>query len=99
MGVNMIDNGRVTLEEPERHSVHCLVDVGICLDSAFEVLVESSSGSTPYGRGYRLDDASKSDMIDLARSVGSCTTCANGYDGSGLTRGFKAVMKVNVLDL
>ncbi|KAL3940070.1 MAG: hypothetical protein SGBAC_005326, partial [Bacillariaceae sp.] len=95
----MIDNGRVTLEEPERHTVHCLVDVGICLDTAFEVLIESSSGSTAYSRGYRLDDDSKSDILSLARSVGSCTTCANGYDNSMLRTGFKAVMKVTVLDL
>mmetsp|Transcript_8859 Transcript_8859/g.21151 ORF Transcript_8859/g.21151 Transcript_8859/m.21151 type:complete len:298 (+) Transcript_8859:69-962(+) len=100
--VNMIDNGLVTLEQPDRHTVHCLVDVGICLDSAFEVLVESSSSSgssTPYSRGYRLDDSSKTDVINLARSIGSCSTCTNGYDSSKLNRGFKAVMKVTVLDL
>ncbi|CAJ1959549.1 unnamed protein product [Cylindrotheca closterium] len=100
--VNMIDNGLVTLEEPDRHTVHCLVDVGICLDSAFEVLVESpnqASSTSAYTRGYRLDDGSKTDMISLARRVGSCSTCVNGYDNSMLNRGFKAVMKVTVLDL
>ena len=94
--VNMIDNGRATLEEPETHSVHCLVDVGICLNSAFEVLISSTEGSTQYSRGYRLDDDSKSDIIDLARSVGSCSTCVNGYDSSMLSKGFKAVMKVRI---
>jgi len=93
--VNMIDNGRVTLEEPDHHSVHCLLDVGICVRSAFEVLVDSPPGaSTTYSRGYRLDDDSKADIISLARSVGSCSTCNNGYDNSMLGSGFKAVMKV-----
>jgi len=98
--VNMIDNGRVTLEEPDSHTVHCLVDVGICVRSAFEVLVDSPPGaSTTYSRGYRLDDDSKADIISLARSVGSCSTCTNGYDNSMLGSGFKAVMKVTVLDM
>lgn len=96
---NMIDNGRVTLEEPDRHTVHCLVDVGICVETAFEVLVESPQAFTSYSRGYRLDDSSKTDIIRLARSVGSCDSCVNGYDNSMLSRGFKAVMKVTVLDL
>jgi len=98
--VRMIDNGRVTLEEPDRHTVHCLVDVGICLNSAFEILIKSEPGaSTTYSRGYRLDDDSKNDILNLARSVGSCSTCVNGYDSSKLNRGFKSVMKVTVLDM
>jgi len=97
--VRMIDNGRRTLEEPDRHTVHCLVDVGICLNTAFEVLVESSGGSTAYTRGYRLDDSSKNDMINLARSVGSCSTCVNGYNNRMLDSGFKAVMMVTVTNM
>jgi len=98
--VRMIDNGLVTLEEPDRHTVHCLVDVGVCVRTAFEVLVFSEPGSsTTYSRGYRLDDNSKADIMSLARSVGSCSTCTNGYDSSKLNRGFRAVMKVTVLDM
>ena len=35
----LLDNGAVrTLEGPQHHSVHCLVDPGICWQSGFEVL-------------------------------------------------------------
>ncbi|KAL3929562.1 MAG: hypothetical protein SGBAC_012155 [Bacillariaceae sp.] len=99
--VNMIDNGRTTLEEPELHTVHCLADVGVCLATQYEVLVKSSSplASNTYSRGYRLDEDSKTSMLELARSVGSCSTCANGYDNSMLNEGFKAVMIATVMDM
>jgi len=97
--VNMIDNGRITLEEPELHTVHCLADIGVCLETPYEVLVESPMGDTPYRRGYRLDEDSKQNMLELVRSVGSCSTCANGYDNSMLNEGFRAVMLATVLDL
>ena len=28
----------VTLQNPEKHSVHCLVDVGWCIDSGYNIL-------------------------------------------------------------
>jgi len=97
--VNMIDNGRITLEEPELHTVHCLADIGVCLNTPYEVLVESPMAETKYSRGYRLDEDSKQDILRLARSVGSCSTCVNGYDNSMLNEGFRAVMLATVLDL
>jgi hypothetical protein len=85
-----------TLERPELHSVHCLVDVGQCNESPFEILSDPLSGDTLYARGWRLDDATKNRIIDLARTVGSCSTCENRQ---GLIQGFRAALNATVLDL
>jgi hypothetical protein len=40
----LLDNSLAkTLEEPELHSIHCLVDVNVCVDSPFEVLIDGQS--------------------------------------------------------
>ena len=53
----------VSLAEPERHSVHCLVDVAPCLASPYEVLYAlpeaSATPNVKHARGWRLDDQSK----------------------------------------
>lgn len=95
----MIDNGLPTLEKPERHSVHCLVDVNSCVNdrSPFEVLVDPMESGQKYMRGWRLDDDSKREMIGLARGVGNrCSTCTG--QGS-LTHGFRAVMNATIVNL
>jgi len=89
----LLDNPSVfSLEEPDRHSLHCLVDVASCYTSPFEMLVASSaelasidtSGSS-YFRGWRFDDAGRQAMVTLGRQVGSealgCSECvADGSD-------------------
>ena len=43
----LLDRPRVkTLENPGAHSVHCLVDVGVCNSSPFELLTPPTSGPT-----------------------------------------------------
>eukprot|EP00980_Cylindrotheca_fusiformis_P002674 scaffold624_cov150-Cylindrotheca_fusiformis.AAC.7 len=76
-----------------------LVDVPVCYNSAFEVLTDPSSEGSLYTRGFRLTDDSKESMLSVARSVGSCGTCVNGYTSSMLATGFRAVMTATVLDL
>jgi hypothetical protein len=85
-----------TLQNPELHSVHCLVDVGRCNGSPYEILSDPFPGETLYARGWRLDDDTKNRIIDLARSVGSCSTCDNRQ---GLIEGFRAALNATVLDL
>lgn len=91
----------VTLQGPEQHSLHCLLDVNSCTNtkSPYEVLIDPSEGETLHARGWRMTEASKKRMIDLGRSVGRvgrCTTCA----GEGkLEKGFRAVFTATVLDL
>ena len=96
--VNMIDNGLPTLEQPGQRTVHCLVDVSLCYTTPFEILTDPVDGSD-YTRGYRLTEASKQPIIELARSVGSCSTCVKGYDSSMLGRGFRAVVNATVVEL
>jgi len=98
---NMLDNGLPTLKQPEQHSVHCLLDVGVCTNDAspFEVLTDPEEVGGTYTRGYRLTDKSKKDMIALGRRVGSCSTCDSGYDNGKQTYGLRAVMKGTVVDL
>jgi hypothetical protein len=92
------------------HSVHCLVDVGICRESPFEILTPPPTGSDTYGIGWRLmeddnnnDDngmSSKDKIVHLARKVGDpdswCSTCFGG----GLEQtGFRATIKARVESL
>ena len=40
----LLDNAQLkTLLTPELHSVHCLVDVGVCRDSGYEILAPLAS--------------------------------------------------------
>mmetsp|Transcript_29109 Transcript_29109/g.55192 ORF Transcript_29109/g.55192 Transcript_29109/m.55192 type:complete len:396 (+) Transcript_29109:589-1776(+) len=96
----------VSLAEPERHSVHCLVDVAPCLASPYEVLFAlpeaSVTSDIKHARGWRLDDSSKDQIIALARGVGriaaspTCTTCTEDSGGS-LDNGFHAGMLATVV--
>jgi len=82
---NLLDNGFIkTLEEPNKHSIHCLVDVGVCETSPYEVLMDPSPGLL-YTRWYRVSENTL--LRDLARSVGTCSTCT----GQGnQVQGFRA---------
>lgn len=97
----LLDTGQLTLEKPDRHSVHCLVDVTVCRNSGFEVLEECTPGSATlacdshtYGRRARLDDAGFNAALALARAEGTpsggCSTCT-GSQGS-LSRGWRATV-------
>jgi len=90
----LLDNPSVkTLEEPDRHSVHCLVDVEQCFKSGFEVLADPEiSGETDYCRAWQLDGNGNDMVIQLAREIGSCSTC----NSSGtLKEGFRATILGN----
>lgn len=102
----LLDNPSVvSLEGPDQHSVHCLVDIASCYTSPFEMLVVPTTTSTMYARGWRLDDAARQKMVALGRSVGNvelgCTTCteANSDGEATLEKGFRAVMKATVTNL
>ncbi|VEU34040.1 unnamed protein product [Pseudo-nitzschia multistriata] len=101
----LLDNPTVrTLEEPFLHTIHCLVDVNSCVSSPFEVLLDPPENSQAtgdvYNRGWRLDEPSKEQAIELARSVGTCTTCPLTNDSENShVKGFRAAMKATILDL
>mmetsp|Transcript_57517 Transcript_57517/g.135045 ORF Transcript_57517/g.135045 Transcript_57517/m.135045 type:complete len:202 (-) Transcript_57517:92-697(-) len=78
-----------TLEGPDKHSVHCLVDVASCYESGFEVLVDPPSGT--YCRGFTLDPNGNDLALAKARETSTCSTCS-GPSGSP-TAGFRATIK------
>jgi hypothetical protein len=93
----LLDNQSVrTLVGPDLHSVHCLVDVERCVATDYEILLDPLPGETLYARGWRLDDATKGRVIELARSIGSCRTCDTP---GGLVQGMRAALNATVLDL
>jgi len=88
----LLDNPSVnTLGEPEKHSLHCLVDVQRCIDSGYSILLPNPAGSPRYGIAVKLDGNGNKQAVQLARSIGrsgSCSTC--GSSSSNLTHGFRA---------
>jgi len=89
----MIDNGLPTLKQPEKHSVHCLVEISVCVDSGYEVLVDVNASE--YERAVELDSTGNTMVRALATQVGGCGTCAN--PNGGQMYGFAATV-VGVLD-
>jgi len=103
MDVFCIDRGTlldkpsvVTLQNPEQHSVHCLVDVGSCIQSGYEILMDPEmSGVEMYSRAYRLDDNGNTKILETAREVGICSTCTG--NGS-LRQGYRATITGTILE-
>lgn len=90
---NLLDAPTIqTLIGPDKHSVHCLVDVDRCTNSGFEILADALTVGGVHGRAYRLDDHGNKLVLSLARSTGSCSTCT----GVGQKHGFRATIKGTV---
>ena len=88
----------MTLQEPNRHGVHCLIDVPQCAATNYEVLLDPAPGMEDpmYTRGFVLDDEGKALVTTLAKEVGVCTDC----DGTGDWEfGFRARIQGTVLEL
>jgi len=81
-----------TLEEPNQHSVHCLVDVERCRVSGYEILVPTISGSPKYGRALSLDDTGNRKVIELARKVGMRGRCTSCNEDGKLEKGFRVTV-------
>jgi len=90
----LLDNPSVvSLEGPEKHSVHCLVDVPQCHKSGYEMLAPPLNGGATYRRAFELDALGNEKVIRHARATGDkaqgCTTCTG--DGS-LKMGYRATI-------
>jgi len=84
-----------TLENPDQHSVHCLVDVPACRNSGFWLLGSNPGGTTKYKSEFRLDANGNAKALELARQEGSkwygCSTCyQTGFVGT--RSGFQATI-------
>ena len=92
----LLDNPSLeTLQNPDKHSIHCLVDVASCRNSDFELLSLEADDDGVHCRAYTLDDTGRSLSVDLARSVGTCSSCDGG---GGQKAGFKALFVGTVSD-
>ena len=88
----------VTLEKPEDHSFHCLLDVSKCVDSGYVVLTDKNEDTGMHCLGYRLDDTQA--VLDAGFAAGQegyCTGCTG--DESKPEYGFRATVKGTVKEL
>jgi len=98
---SLLDNSRIgslSSEGPEAHSIHCLVDIGVCRNSGYEMLSAPTSDEGSFGRAFEFDDAGNAMVLAEARRVGEkgyCTSCTNGEGDQ--VRGFFATA-IGVLD-
>lgn len=89
-----MDNSAVkTLEHPEVHSIHCLVDVGSCVRSGYRILVKDE-GADLYREDVQLDNNGNDMAVVAARTIGKCSTC---YGAGEQREGFGATV-IGTLD-
>ncbi len=93
----LLDNPSLTtLDHPQDHTVHCLVDVDSCWRSGFELLRDPAGSYEASGihcRAFQLDKNGNELALSFARATGKkggCTTCTGGADG--LVKGMRATM-------
>ena len=84
---NLFDNPRLlTLENPENHTVHCLVDLDFCVNSGYNILLPNpkfGQGSEPkFAHALSLDPTGNGLVEKLAKEHGVCYECT----GSGTIR-------------
>jgi hypothetical protein len=104
LGFLLDDASAVTLRDPDRHSVHCLVDVPQCFQSEFEILIDPEEAGQLYSRGWRVDDTGRELLIDLARATGMregesrrCSTCTT--DDGNVEFGFRAAVLGTIMNI
>ena len=66
-----------SLANPDKHSIHCVVDVPECVASGYQVLVKPNgyAQGDDYIQDVKLDSAGNALVVAAARKVGVCSTC------------------------
>lgn len=92
----LLDNPDLgSLTNPDQHSVHCLVDVPICYDGGFELLLDPVPPEATHCRAYTLDSAGRDLVLEHARAIGDCDTCGE----SGMQeKGYRATISGKLFD-
>lgn len=89
-----------TLHAPADHTVHCLIDDVLCIQSGFELLQDPTTTTTdsgtntttsPYCRAYRLNQAGNDMVVELAKAIGVCTDCNADTTGEWV-KGFRVTV-------
>ena len=69
---------------PVVHTIHCLIDVPVCVNSPFEILHDVSNGRRQrFGRAWRVEDNDL--LIEHAKRMGICDEGCQGNQERGLT--------------
>ena len=87
-----------TLENPEEHSFHCLLDVDVCQEGGYQVIGDKNPDSGMHCLGFRLDDTDA--VLSAGQAAGQegyCTTCTG--DASAPEYGWLATVKGTVSEL
>ena len=85
---SLLDNSALrTLDpgSPQKHSLHCLLDINSCVKSGYTVLCNKKSGK--FKAAYKFDSAGNNMILAYGRKKGdrSCTTCSgSGKQSKGL---------------
>ena len=89
----LLDNPSAeTLENPERHTVHCLIDVGICNGSPFHILTDPRPDNAPnaYGPGklasFRFASEQIQKKLGLKLSSKCVVSCVIPNSWHGVSR-------------
>lgn len=90
----LLDNSGIsTLEHPEEHSMHCLLDIGVCVDSGFTVLGDPDEPGALYTVAAKFDEDGTDLVFSFASDRGKPGPC---YKCTGLlgneTKGFRAAV-------
>ncbi len=90
----LLDNSRVkTLVGPDQHSMHCLLDVSLCVNSGFTVLGDPDVPGGKYSVAAQFDDAGSDLVFDFAAERGRSSSCNDCTGELGdFTRGFRAAV-------
>ena len=74
--------------EPEKHTVHCLRDVQVCIDGGY-ALLEKKAGATSYSLKYKLDATGNANILKLIKTTKSIAnfqvTATGTASADGLT--------------
>jgi len=100
-GGRLLDNDDViTLQNPEKHSFHCLLDVGLCYRSGYQVLGPKNPDTDRHCLGFRIEETDA--VLTAGRALGKmsnrCSTCESEAD-SAPEFGYRATVKGVVSDL
>ena len=80
----LLDNSRiVSLEQPQKHSLHCLFDVSVCREGGYTVLGPTQRSNNLHCLGYRIDNSNT--VINIGRALGQkgyCSSCTNTNNNS-----------------
>ena len=99
-GVLLDNQGVITLQHPEEHSFHCLVDVSVCRDSGYQVLGPKDPTTDRHCPGFRLAETTA--VLDAARARGRrgyCSTCAGEAAEDAPATGYRATVRGTVASL